>query len=436
MSVTRATVAAHNKADDLWVVINGKAYDVTTYCETHPGGTLPLLHMAGKDATDVFRSHHPDRVYHILEPYYVGRVSDYSPTMLQMDYRQAHSEMAKQGLFQTRYEYYLWTGLWLLALFAAAVALSVGCSTLPGRLAGACVLGCFWQQIAGVGHDVGHNGVTHRRDVDGMIGLLAGNLLAGISMAWWKQSHNVHHVVTNSIEHDPDIQHAPIFAVTYELTRRFFSSYHRRWFNDARSSTAMVGIQHWLFYPVMAVARFNLYAQSWMLLLSTPSAPSGSSRRWAEICANTGFVVWLSAMVAPMPVLDCVLYLLVSHAVAGVLHVQICLSHFSMPTYHGNPYDGKEGDAAGTETDWFRAQVGTTMNIDCPPWMDWFHIGLHYQIEHHLWPRMPRHNLRRASVVVRKLCARHKVPYRSLPWIRAQIELLTHLKCVATKVAS
>lgn len=39
-----------------------------------------------------------------------------------------------------------------------------------------------------------------------LIGLVVGPLLTGVSTAWWKRSHNAHHVVTNSITHDPDIR--------------------------------------------------------------------------------------------------------------------------------------------------------------------------------------------------------------------------------------
>ena len=49
-------------------------------------------------------------------------------------------------------------------------------------------------------------GITHYRDMDIMIGMVVGPLLTGISTAWWKRSHNAHHVVTNSVSHDPDIQ--------------------------------------------------------------------------------------------------------------------------------------------------------------------------------------------------------------------------------------
>jgi acyl-lipid Delta6-acetylenase / acyl-lipid (9-3)-desaturase len=69
--------------------------------------------------------------------------------------------------------------------------------------------------MAFLGHDIGHNAVSHDWNTDNNVGLFVGNLFTGIGIGWWKRSHNVHHICCNSIEHDPDIQHAPIFAVKY-----------------------------------------------------------------------------------------------------------------------------------------------------------------------------------------------------------------------------
>ena len=49
-------------------------------------------------------------------------------------------------------------------------------------------------------------------------------------------------------------------------------------------------------------------------------------------------------------------------------------------------------------------QLKGTMNWSCPAWLDWFHGGLQFQIEHHLFPALPRHNLRRASLLAQPLC--------------------------------
>ncbi|KAK3695726.1 hypothetical protein B0T22DRAFT_488985 [Podospora appendiculata] len=49
-----AEVRQHNKADDIWLVLHNKVYDVSTYLEDHPGGSAILRDVAGKDATIEF----------------------------------------------------------------------------------------------------------------------------------------------------------------------------------------------------------------------------------------------------------------------------------------------------------------------------------------------------------------------------------------------
>merc|ERR1719321_840472 len=97
-----------------------------------------------------------------------------------------------------------------------------------------------------------------------MIGIVVGNFFGGVSMAWWKRSHNVHHIVCNSMEHDPDIQHLPVFACNEKIVAKgsYFSTYHEKWFNVDAVSRMLLKHQHLFLYVIMAVARFNLYLQS------------------------------------------------------------------------------------------------------------------------------------------------------------------------------
>merc|ERR1711906_92620 len=76
-----------------------------------------------------------------------------------------------------------------------------------------------------------------------------------------------------------------------------------------------------------------------------------------------------------------------SHGVAGILHVQIVLSHWSMHSYEGRAY-------TGADDEWYITQLRTTMNVATDPLLDWTHIGLQFQVEHHLfYPLMYRRPL-------------------------------------------
>ncbi|KAL5358433.1 hypothetical protein BJX96DRAFT_182912 [Aspergillus floccosus] len=70
---TLEQVQKHNTADDLWIVLHNKVYDVTKYLDDHPGGKEVLIEVAGTDATEAFEEvGHSDEAREQLEPYYVG----------------------------------------------------------------------------------------------------------------------------------------------------------------------------------------------------------------------------------------------------------------------------------------------------------------------------------------------------------------------------
>lgn len=69
---------------------------------------------------------------------------------------------------------------------------------------------------------------------------------------------------------------------------------------------------------------------------------------------------------------------------------------------------------AGPSADTSHAvQMVATNNVSCPVWMDWFHGGLQYQIEHHLYPDLPRHHLRAASGYVKPMCEQLGIRYHA-----------------------
>ena len=84
------------------------------------------------------------------------------------------------------------------------------------------------------------------------------------------------------------------------------------------------------------------------------------------------------------------------------------------------------------ELDFLRRQVLTSRNIRGGPVVDVVLGGLNYQIEHHLFPSMPRPNLRRAQPVVRRFCERNAVAYQEASAYSSYRDVLRHLRDVGT----
>jgi cytochrome b involved in lipid metabolism len=80
-SVSRQNVARHRSADDCWIIIADRVYNITHFLKDHPGGQAILLAYAGRDATREFETHHQHSVQAIelMEKLYVADVDTSSP---------------------------------------------------------------------------------------------------------------------------------------------------------------------------------------------------------------------------------------------------------------------------------------------------------------------------------------------------------------------
>lgn len=58
-SFTLEEVSMHHTKEDCWIVVSGQVLDVTNFLKDHPGGALPILAFAGKDATKEYGLVHP-----------------------------------------------------------------------------------------------------------------------------------------------------------------------------------------------------------------------------------------------------------------------------------------------------------------------------------------------------------------------------------------
>ncbi len=70
-------IKTHNTKESLWLIVEGKVYDVTKYVDDHPGGDdIMLENSSGKDATEAYEdADHGKRAKKMMEDYLIGTVA-------------------------------------------------------------------------------------------------------------------------------------------------------------------------------------------------------------------------------------------------------------------------------------------------------------------------------------------------------------------------
>lgn len=108
---------------------------------------------------------------------------------------------------------------------------------------------------------------------------------------------------------------------------------------------------------------------------------------------------------------------------------QITISHFGLPCDDYPLLSEKPED--NPLADFAVRNLSGTMDVDCPEWMDWFHGGLQYQTTHHLFPRLPRHRLRRVRQMAMEYAKECGLVYHHYSFVEANGVVLGKLKDVA-----
>ncbi|KFY77509.1 hypothetical protein V499_03139 [Pseudogymnoascus sp. VKM F-103] len=108
-------------------------------------------------------------------------------------YRQLHDKVKEDGHYECRFWEYGKECIRYVSIFA----LSMTALKYEWYMTSAMLLGLFWHQIMFTAHDAGHLAITHNYIADTLIGIFIADFCCGLSIGWWKSSHNVHHLVPN-----------------------------------------------------------------------------------------------------------------------------------------------------------------------------------------------------------------------------------------------
>jgi fatty acid desaturase len=292
-----------------------------------------------------------------------------------------------------------------VATLGGALALAAMAPHPAVVVAAAVLFGFASTQVALLAHDTGHVQAFRGRRLNALARLVFGNLLLGVSHSWWVDKHNRHHAMPNHVDADPDIQFPVIVFSEDEILSR------PRWA-----------------HPLIAVQAFVLpvlipFQAVMMRVSSIAHLVQGKSRRpvleAAFLSGHVAMIALVLALVGSWPM--ALTFVLVGQAVFGTYNSSVfATNHKGMPLI-------RDGGRLG----FLHEQVLTSRNVRGGRFVDFWFGGLNYQIEHHLFPSMPRNRLREARTIVHEFCAEHGIPYHETGALASYREVFSHLHRVS-----
>jgi fatty acid desaturase len=309
-------------------------------------------------------------------------------------------EIRRAGLLDRRRGYYMIKIVLNLAVFAAGWVAFVAIGDSWWQLLMAVFFAVMFTQLSFIGHDAGHKQIFRSRRTNDAVGYLHGGLV-GLSYDWWVGKHTRHHANPNHEDDDPDID-MPALAFTRDQARNKHG--FRRW---------MARNQAYLFFPLLLAEGLNLHWQS----INHVWRGDGRARATEMSLLLAHVAIYLTAVFTVLSPLTGLVFVAVHQGLWGVyMGCSFAPNHKGMPTL-----------PEGHQLDYLRKQVLTSRNVRGGRWVDFVLGGLNYQIEHHLFPTMPRPNLRRAQALVENFCARHGIDYAQCGLLRSYGYVVRHL---------
>jgi fatty acid desaturase len=268
----------------------------------------------------------------------------------------------------------------------------------------AVALGIVSGQLGFQLHDAGHKQMFEDNWKNNLIGYLTGNGLLGMSFGWWVDKHNRHHASPNHVDDDPDINN---LAIAYNREQALERRGPMRW---------LAAYQAFAFFPMLFFLGISMHVSSVAFQLGRTA-----KHRGLEFALMAGHLVaYIGLLVFFLGPWLALVVIVIHKGFAGFYMASVFA-----PNHKGMPQINEED-----KLDFLRAQVLTARNVRSGAITDIWYGSLNYQIEHHLFPAMPRNRVRSAHRIVREFCGEVGVSYYETSMIQSYRELLGFLHWV------
>jgi len=285
---------------------------------------------------------------------------------------------------------------WTFTALAAGIYLLSLTSSTPLLLVGAVLMAILITHVSYIGHDAGHRQIFATPRYNDYVSLFLMPFV-GFSGAWWRQAHNAHHANPNHEVLDPNLR-VPILAFTeQQLADRRFTRF-----------------QAFYYIPMIAFEILAMHFNSFYYL-----ARGRVKYRWLELAAMFAFfAIQAVVLLSLMTPLQAIAFWTVHELAKG-----LCLGAVFAPNHKG--MDVVDDSTNGG---FFWRQLVTTRNVRPNYAIDFIMGGLNYQVEHHLFPTVPRLRLRQLRQVVKAYCEEKGLPYYETSLFASYVDIYRSLR--------
>lgn len=391
------------------VILEGIVYDLREFSKVHPGGSNIVNIFGGKDATIHYYMLHPHNKIrtNILSRYKSRDVRDadnsgYQGYIVNSSIFNELKENIKK-VIPNQYANYEW---WMkaYAIISAEIYIEYYNYTHGFALHRSMILGFLMAMIGlCIQHDANHGAVS-RNEITNQLWGYTQDWIGGSSLLW--KHHHVlqHHAYTNVLEYDPDI--------TTDIARLHkdikYKPFHR-WQKIYIWFLLLLLPLNWHFKEI-----FDLYNMNHM-----SHKISSMATKEMHIGLLLRILFYIRFYIIPIylyPSLYTVLNICISLAVGGLyLGVNFIISHNFEGVLNNPAKAAKAANTANTANtakavDWAISQIESSSSVG-GRLLGFFHGGLNYQIEHHLFPRISHVHYYKLKPVIQEWCKKHNIKY-------------------------
>ncbi|KFU85038.1 Fatty acid desaturase 2, partial [Chaetura pelagica] len=384
--------------------IEREVYNITKWANRHPGGHRVISHCAGEDATDAFQAFHinPTLVQKFLKPLLIGELAPGEPSQdrdknsqLVEDFRALRKTAEDMNLFRASPWFFsLYLGHIIAMEVLAWLMVSYFGTGWITTLILACILTTSQAQAGWLQHDFGHLSVFKKSSWNHIVHKFVIGHLKGASANWWNHRHFQHHAKPNIFKKDPDVNMLHIFVL-------------------GETQPVEYGKKKLKYLP------YN-HQHEYFFLIPPPLCRAGSGAQNLPL-PRILLPFLIPSHTCLIPTNLCFFFFFPLHFWSRFLE-----SHWFVWVTQMN-HIPMEIDSE-KHRDWLSSQMAATCNIEQSFFNDWFTGHLNFQIEHHLFPTMPRHNFWKVKPLVKSLCAKYGVQYEEKPLGKAFVDIVGSLK--------